>query len=95
MLTTCSHRAKSVLLDARVKFTQIVDCDEIIFRKASPKPSHCRIPGIHSSNAIAIVVLTVVLIMPTRPRNGAKMDASSNRPCSWDVSIPKDRKQED
>jgi hypothetical protein len=93
MLTTCSHRAKSVLLDARVKFTQIVDCDEIIFRKASPKPSHCRIPGIHSSTAIAIVVLTVVLI--TRPRKGAKMDASSSRPCSWDVSIPKDRKQED
>jgi hypothetical protein len=92
MRTTCSH---CVLLDARVKFTQIVDCDAIIFRKPAPEPSHCRNPVILRSNAIAIVVLTVVLIMLTRPRKGAKMDASSSRPCSWDVSITKDRKEED
>jgi hypothetical protein len=35
IITTCSHRAKPVLLDVRVKFTQIVDCYAIIFRNPS------------------------------------------------------------
>jgi hypothetical protein len=35
MLTTCSHRAKPVLLDAPVKFTQNLHCDAINFRDPS------------------------------------------------------------